>query len=190
MDGKQYYEMCKGRWRDRRCFTYSWFGHLACNCRNRELVATRQTQGGENINRWEVLRSHVMRCGVKSVVHPIRGNVQQKRRYWRCGEKGHCLWACPKKATHPEKGEAQQKVVRRTEVERMTREIKCVKCRRKGMNTVYVPESVAKGKICPSCENGKGKRINTAHPKREEAQLKRSWWREKKEAQNRGWLRS
>jgi len=44
MDGKQYYEMCKGRWRDRRCFMCSWFGHLACNCRNREWVAARQTQ--------------------------------------------------------------------------------------------------------------------------------------------------
>jgi len=76
MDGKQYYEMYKGRRGDRRCFMYGWFGHLARNCRNRELVVARQTRGGENINRWEVLRSRVMRCGVKSAAHPIRGNAQ------------------------------------------------------------------------------------------------------------------
>jgi len=57
----------------------------------------------------------------------------------------------------------------------MTREVKCVKYGRKGVNTVWIPESVAKGKMCPSYENGKGKRINVVHPKREETQLKRSW---------------
>ena len=90
----------------------------------------------------------------------------------------------------PVKREAQQKVVRRTEAERMMREVKCEKCGRKGMNMVWIPESVAKGKRCPSCEGGKGKRIDAVHPKREEAQLKRSWWREEKEARDRGWLRN
>jgi len=186
MDGKRYYEMCKGRQGDRRCFTCGWFGHLARNCRNRELVGVRQTRGRENINRWEALRSHVMRCGVKNVVHPIKRNAQQERRCWGYGEVGHCLWACPKKAACLIKGEAQQKVVRKTGREKMTKEVKYVKCGRKGENTVWIPESIARGKICPNCEKSKGKEIAAAHLEKEKVQLKRSWWREEEEARNWG----
>jgi len=80
MDGKQFYELCKGRQADRRCFSCGWFGHLAHNCKNRELRAMREKHGDKNKNRWEVLRSRVMRCGVKSMAHPIKGNAQQERR--------------------------------------------------------------------------------------------------------------
>ena len=91
MDGKQFYKLCKGRWADRRCFSCGWFGHLACNCRNRELRAIREKRSDKNKNRWEVLRSCVMRCGVKSTVHPIKGNAQQGRKCWGCSEVGHYL---------------------------------------------------------------------------------------------------
>jgi len=74
-----------------------------------------------------------------------------------------------------EKGNTQQKVVGRTEVEKITKEVKYVKCRRKEMNTVFIPISVARGKICPGCEKGKGRSINIAYPNEEEAQLNRSW---------------
>jgi len=186
MDGKLFYEMCKGRRGDRRCFACSWFGHLARNCRNRDLVAVREKRGDENKNRWEALKSRVMRCDVKSAAHPIKGNAQQEKRCWGCSEVGHCLWACPKKAARPVRGEVQPKVVRRTEVEKMTKKVKCSKCGKKGENTVWIPESVARGKVCPNCEKGKGKRIDTAHPEREKVQLKKSWWREEEEARNRG----
>ena len=83
----------------------------------------------------------------------------------------------------------QPKVVRRTEAEKMTKEVKYSKYRRKGENMVWIPESVARGKVCPNCEKGKGKRIDMAPPEREEAQLKRSWWREEEETRNWGWLR-
>ena len=175
MDGKQFYELCKGRRADRRCFSCGWFGHLARNCRNRELRAMREKCGDKNKNRWEVLRSRVMRCGVKSAAHPIKGNTQQERRCWGCGEVGHCLWAYLKKAARPVRGEVQPKVVRRTEAERMTKEVKCSKCGRKGENTAWIPESVTRDKVCPNCEKGKEKKIDAAHPEREEAQLKRSW---------------
>jgi len=136
MDGKQFYKLCKGRRADRRCFSCGWFGHLARNCRNRELRATREKRGDKNKNRWEILRSHVMRCGVKSAAHPIKENAQQERRCWEYSEVGHCLWACLKKAACPVRGEAQPKVVRRTEAERMTKEVKCSKCGKKGENMV------------------------------------------------------
>ena len=190
MDGKWYYKMCKGRRGDWRCFAYGWFGHLTHNCRNKEMVAVREKCGGQNKNRWEVLRSRVMRCGVEHVVRPIKGNAQQERKCWGCGDVAHCLWACPKKAVHLGKGNMQQKVVGRTEAERMTKEVRCVKCGRKGMNMVWIPESVARGKMCPSCKNSKGRRMNAACPEKEEAQLKRSWWREEDKARNQGWLRS
>jgi len=113
-----------------------------------------------------------MRCGVKSVVCPIKGNTQQERRCWGCSEVGHCLWACLKKVAYPVKGEAQPKVVRRTEAEKMTKEVKCAKCGRKRENTVWIPESVARGKVCPTCEKGKRKVIKVVHSEKEEVQLK------------------
>ena len=73
---------------------------------------------------------------MKSTACPLRGNVQQERRCWGCSEEGHYLWAYPKKAARPVKGKVQQKEVKRTKTERMTREVKCIKCGRKGMNTV------------------------------------------------------
>ena len=155
-----------------------------------ELRATRNKRGDENKNRWEVLRSCVMRCGVKEAAYPIKEKVQQVRKCWGYGKEEHCLWACPKRAACPGKGEVQQKEVRRMEAERMTKEVKCSKCGRKRENTVWILESVARGKICPSCEKGKGKAIKVVHPEKEEAQLNRSWWREEEEARNQGWLRS
>ena len=68
----------------------------------------------------------------------------------------------------------------------MTKEVKCSKCGRKRENMVWILESVARGKVCPNCEKGKEKRIDAAHPEREEVQLKRSWWREEEEARNWG----
>ena len=38
----------------------------------------------------------------------VRREAQQGVKCWRCGEVGHCLWTCPRKAVHPQKGEVQQ----------------------------------------------------------------------------------
>ena len=128
------------------------------------------------------MRSCVMKCGVEHAVHPTKGNAQQ-RRCWGCGEVGHCLWACPKKAVHLREGNTQKKVVGRTEVEEMIKEVKCVKCGRKGMNTVFIPISIARGKMCPGCEKGKGRSINAACPEGGKVQLSRSWWGEEEVSQ-------
>ena len=140
--------------------------NLVCNCRNKERVAAREKHRGENKNRWEVLRSRVIRCGVEHVAYPIKGNAQQEKKCWGCGEVEHCLWTCSKKAARLLKGNAQQKVVGRTEEEKMMKEVKCVGCERKGMNTVFIPESIAREKMCPACEEGE-RRINMAYPSKE-----------------------
>jgi len=94
----------------------------------------------------------------------------------------HCLWACPKKAVYLRKGNTQQKVVGRTEVEKMIREVKYAKCRRKRMNMVLIPVSVARGKMCPRCEKRKRRSIDVAHPDEGKVQLNRSWWGEEEKA--------
>jgi len=73
-------EMYKGYRGDRRCFGCGWFGYLTHNCRNKKRVAAREKHGGENKNKWEVLRSRVMRCGVEHAAHPIKGNAQQEKK--------------------------------------------------------------------------------------------------------------
>ena len=64
MNRKLYYEMCKERRGNWRCFVYGWFGDLAYNYRNKKVVAARETRGEESKNRWEALRSYVMRYGI------------------------------------------------------------------------------------------------------------------------------
>jgi len=106
-------EMYKGYRADKRCFTCGWFGHLARNYRNRELMEARGTRGEESRDRWEALKSCVMSYGVECVACPIQGEAQQyTRRCYRCGEAGHYIQWCPRKAAHPKRGNVQQKEVR------------------------------------------------------------------------------
>ena len=73
------------------CFSYKKFGHLVHNCRNR-----RKGEKGETIpqNKFEVLSSWVMQCGVEE--RTIR---RQKEvvvvECFKCGEKGHKCRECP-----------------------------------------------------------------------------------------------
>jgi len=73
---QQQIEIFQGYRGDRRCFTCEWFRHLACDCRNKELMEARRTQEEESKNRWEALRSCVMSCGVEYVACPIKGDVR------------------------------------------------------------------------------------------------------------------
>ena len=65
------------------------FRHLVWKCRNGEKQKKRMVVG----NRFEVLRSQVMQCGVREVRRQeiVEGEVK----YFGCGEKGHKKWECP-----------------------------------------------------------------------------------------------
>jgi len=92
------------------------FGHLARNCRN-----GKEGEKGVEIsqNKFEVLRSRVMQCGVEEkVVRSMRTAVVK---CFRCGEEGHKCRMCPKeekRVARPKEGKAHQgerREVRRVE---------------------------------------------------------------------------
>jgi len=86
-----------------RC--YRKFGHLAQNCRNKK-----EGEKGTAIpqNKFEILSSRVMQCGVKEkTIRSIRVGVK----CFRCGEEGHKCRMCPKKekrVARPREGKAHQ----------------------------------------------------------------------------------
>jgi len=91
------------------------FGHLARNCRNRrgEKKGTVVPQ-----NKFEVLSSRVMQCGVEE--RTIRSVRMLGVKCFRCGEERHKCRECPlwkKRPAHPEKGKAQEKERRLRRVE-------------------------------------------------------------------------
>jgi len=98
------------------CRSCKGFGHLARNCRNRK-------EGEKGVempqNKFKVLRSKVMQCGVEErVVRSMRTAVVK---CFRCGEEGHKCKMCPKKekrVARPKEGKAHQgerREVRRVE---------------------------------------------------------------------------
>jgi len=90
------------------CRSCKGFGHLAQNCRNEKREKKRMVILQ---NKFEVLSSKVMQCGVEErVVKSIRtGDL----RCFKCGEEGHkCRW-CPlwkkeKRMAHPKEGKVHQ----------------------------------------------------------------------------------
>jgi len=66
------------------------FGHLACNCRNKE-----GEEKGTNVpqNKFKILRSKVMQCGVE--VKTIRRQKMVAVECFKCGEKRHKYRKCP-----------------------------------------------------------------------------------------------
>jgi len=123
-ESRQYVERFRGYRGDKRCRKCSWFRHMAHQCRREEVEAGRELRGRSQENRWKTLECRVMRCGEeREAACSIRREAQQGIRCWGCGEVGHHLWMCPKKAVHPQRGEAQQE-----------RKVVCVAC--KGENHV------------------------------------------------------
>ena len=67
------------------------FGHLARNCRSGEEQKKRMVVE----NKFEVLKSRVMQCGVREVRR--QKVVREVVKCFGCGREGHKKWECPRK---------------------------------------------------------------------------------------------
>ena len=106
-ESQRYVERFRGYRGDKRCRRCNWFGHMAHQCRREEIEAEKELRGGSEENRWEPLRCRVMMCDEeREAACSTRREAQQGVKCWGCGEVGHRLWTCPKKAARPHKGEA------------------------------------------------------------------------------------
>jgi len=75
----------EGRYR-RKCWGCKRFGHLACNCRNKE-----REEKGKTVpqNKFEVLVSRVIQCGVRGEAEVRWQKVEEEVRCFRCRGVGH-----------------------------------------------------------------------------------------------------
>jgi len=102
------------------CRSCRGFGHLARNYRNKRKEEKRTEMPQ---NKFEILRSRVMQCGMEERV--VRSTRTVVVRCLKCGEEGHKCRECPlwerkvKRVAHPvqEKVHQQQKRLRRVEEE-------------------------------------------------------------------------
>jgi len=92
-------EELKGR-KGKICRSCKGFRHLACNCRNKE-----EEEKGTMVpqNKFEVLGSRVMQCGVEERM--IRRHKVVVVRCFKCGKKGHkcrecSLWEKKERVVH------------------------------------------------------------------------------------------
>jgi len=84
----------------RVCWGYRKFGHLACNCRNRE----QEEKGRSTLqNRFKILASRVIRCGLREKVKVRRQKVVEEVQCFRCRGTRHCKWECPNIVVEKEK---------------------------------------------------------------------------------------
>jgi len=118
-------EELEGR-KGKLCRSCKGFGHLARNCRKRK-----EGEKGAEMpqNKFEVLKSRVMQCGVEGRM--IR-SVRVVTECFKCGEKGHKCRECPqwerkeKRVAHhrEEKAHQGERKLRRMEGEKAARPVK------------------------------------------------------------------
>ena len=109
-ESQRYVERFRGYRRDTRCRKCGWFGHMVHYCRRKETEAEREMRGGLAENRWKPLECRVMSCDEeRKAACSMKREAQQQVECWGCGEMGHRLWTCPRKAVCPPKGEVQQR---------------------------------------------------------------------------------
>jgi len=71
-----YIEMMRGRRSDQRCHKCGWFGHLACHCRQKEILAERRKKSEGGGNEFVFLLSKVCRRMEEgNTVHPHEGKA-------------------------------------------------------------------------------------------------------------------
>jgi len=78
--------------RERICQYCRRFGHLAHNCKNKN-----EEEKGKSIlqNRFEMIASRVMQCGMKEKVKIRKQEtVEEGVQYFRCWRIGHYKWEC------------------------------------------------------------------------------------------------
>jgi len=108
-ESQRYVEKFRGYRGDIRCKRCGWFRYKAQHFRKEEVEAERKLRGEWHENMWEPLRYRVMVCEEeRKAAYSVRREVQQGVKCWECGEVGHCLWTCPKKAVCPVQGKVQQ----------------------------------------------------------------------------------
>ena len=111
--------------RKRICQCCRRFGHLACNCRNKN-----EEEKGKSIlqNRFEVIASRVMQCGVKKKVEIRKQEtVEEGVQCFRCWRIGHYKWKCP-----------VTKEERKGEVKKQHGQSVCKRCSREGSQRVLI----------------------------------------------------
>ena len=118
-------EEIEGR-KGKLCRSCKGFRHLARNCRNRK-------EGEKGVempqNKFEVLKSRVMQCGVEGkIIRSVKVVVE----CFKCGKEGHKCRECPqwerkeKRVARPREGKAHQRErrLRRMEEEKAARPMK------------------------------------------------------------------
>jgi len=104
---RAYIEMMRGRRGNHRCHKCGWFGHLACHCRQKEILEKRRRKSVGGGNKFAPLLSKVCRrIEEGNAACPYEGKAQPTK-CWGCGEAGHVLWDCPNRVAWPKKAEAQ-----------------------------------------------------------------------------------
>ena len=78
---------------ERKCWECKRFGHLTHNYRNQG-----RKKKGKTIpqNKFEILASRVMQCGVKEKVKVRWQETEEGVRCFRCWEMGYFKWECPR----------------------------------------------------------------------------------------------
>jgi len=88
---REYFEIMRGRREDCHCEKCSWFGHMAYQCRRKEIMEERRRKLSGRGNKFAPLQSKVYRRIEKGYVAHLYKGKAQPTRCWGCGEAGHVL---------------------------------------------------------------------------------------------------